>query len=138
MVLETTGNDNRPSSTTSEVSKHIHTDSPDHTIKLENTKILVVEHKWLEGGVKEAIHIRALIPSLNRDRGRNNLLKRITTLHNRHCAQLTLFCIIQDLKCTHSQLGTWHQQKELAGGLRLVNVLECGKSIHTCGSCDQG
>ena len=52
--------------------------------------------------------------------------------------QLTVFCIIQDLKCTHSQLGTWHQQKELAGGLRLVNVLECGKSIHTCGSCDQG
>ena len=30
--------------------------------------------------------------------------------------QLTLFCIIQDLKCTRSQLGTWHQQKELAGG----------------------
>ena len=52
--------------------------------------------------------------------------------------QLTLFCIIQDLKCTHSQLGTWHQQKELPFGWRLVNVLECGKSIHTCGPCDQG
>ena len=59
----------RPSSTTSEVSKHIHTDSPDHTIKLKNTKILAVEHKWFERGVNEAIHIRALKPSLNRDRG---------------------------------------------------------------------
>ena len=53
------GEHRRPSSTTSEVSKHIHTDSSDHTITLENTKILVVEHKWFERGVKEAIHIRA-------------------------------------------------------------------------------
>ena len=67
------GEHRRPSSTTSEVSKHIHTDSPDHTITLENTKILEVEHKWFERGVKEAIHIRALKPSLNRDGGRYNL-----------------------------------------------------------------
>ena len=67
------GEHRRPSSTTSEVSKHIHTDSPDHTIMLENTKILEVEHKWFERGVKEAIHIRALKPSLNRDGGRYNL-----------------------------------------------------------------
>ena len=63
----------RPSSTTSEVLKHIHTDSPDHTITLENTKILAVEHKWFERRVKEAIHIRALKPSLNRDGGQYNL-----------------------------------------------------------------
>ena len=67
------GEHRRPSSTTSEVSKHIHTDSPDHTITLDNTKILAVEHKWFERGVKEAIHIRALKPSLNRDGGRYNL-----------------------------------------------------------------
>ena len=63
----------KPSSTTSEVSKHIHTDSPDHTITLEDTKILTVEHKWFERGVMEVIHIRALKPSLNRDGGRYNL-----------------------------------------------------------------
>ena len=67
------GEHRRPSSTTSEVSKHIHTNNPDHTITLENTKILAVEHKWFERGVKEAIHIRALKPSLNRDGGRYNL-----------------------------------------------------------------
>ena len=68
------GEHRRPSSTTSEVSTHIHTDSPNHTITLENTKILqAVEHKWFERGVKEAIDIRALKPSLNRDGGRYNL-----------------------------------------------------------------
>ena len=35
--------------------------------------ILEVEHKWFERGVKEAIHTRALKPSLNRDGGRYNL-----------------------------------------------------------------
>ena len=67
------GEHRRPSSTTSEVSKHIHTDSLDHTITLENTKMVAMEHKWFERGVKEAIHIRALKPSLNRDGGRYNV-----------------------------------------------------------------
>ena len=67
------GEHRRPSSTTSEVSKHIHTDSPDHTIMLKNAKIPAVEHKWFERGGKEAIHILALKPSLNRDGGRYNL-----------------------------------------------------------------
>ena len=67
------GEHRRPSSTTSEVSKHIHTDNPNHNIMLENTKILSVEHKWFERGVKEAIYIRAMNPSLNRDGGRYNL-----------------------------------------------------------------
>ena len=67
------GEHRRPSSTTSEVSKHIHTDNPNHNITLENTKILSVEHKWFERGVKEAIYIRAMNPSLNRDGGRYNL-----------------------------------------------------------------
>ena len=53
--------------------KHIHTDSPSHTIMLENTKILSMEHNLFERGVKEAIYIRALKPSLNRDGGWHNL-----------------------------------------------------------------
>ena len=67
------GEHRRPSSTTSQVSRHIHSDNPNHNITLENAKILLVEHKWFEGGVKEAIHIRALNPSLNRDGGCYNL-----------------------------------------------------------------
>ena len=61
------GEHRRPISTTSEVLKHIHTDSPNNTITLENMKILSMEHKWLERRVKEAIYIRALKPSSNRD-----------------------------------------------------------------------
>ena len=80
------GEHRRPSSTTSEVSKHLHTDSSNHNIQLENTKILAVESNWFERGVKEAIHIRALKPSLNRDGGRyhlssiwnNTIKKRVT------------------------------------------------------------
>ena len=67
------GEHRRPSSTTSEVSKHIHSDCPNHSIMLDNTKILAVESKWFERGVKESIYIRALKPSLNRDGGRYNL-----------------------------------------------------------------
>ena len=67
------GEHRRPSSTTSEVSKHIHTDNPNHNITLENTKILSVEHKGFERGVKKAIYIRAMNPSLNRDGERYNL-----------------------------------------------------------------
>ena len=51
----------------------MHTDNPNHNITLENTKILSVEHKWFERRVKEAIHIRALNPSLKRDSGHTNL-----------------------------------------------------------------
>ena len=63
----------RPSSTTSEVAKHIHTDQPEHTVELDNTEMLTTEPRWFERGVKEAIYIRALNPSLNRDGGRYNL-----------------------------------------------------------------
>ena len=38
-VRARSGAHRRPSSTTSEVSKHIHTDNPNHNIMLENTKI---------------------------------------------------------------------------------------------------
>ena len=51
------GEHRRPSSTMSEVSNQILTDNPNHNIMLENTMILLVEHKWFERGVKEAIYI---------------------------------------------------------------------------------
>ena len=57
----------------SEVSKHIHQEQPDHGVKLDIADILTVDTKWFERGVKEAIYIRALKPSLNKDGGRYNL-----------------------------------------------------------------
>ena len=75
----------RPSSTTSEVSRHIHVDQPDHSIDIEKTRILAVEPRWFEHGVKETIYIRNNSPTLNREAGRyllphvwNNLLKSQT------------------------------------------------------------
>ena len=44
----------RPSSTTSEVAKHIHTDQPEHTVELDNTEILTTEPRWFERGVKRS------------------------------------------------------------------------------------
>ena len=63
----------RPSSSTSEVSRHIHTTEPGHSIDIANAEILEVEPRWFERGVKEAIHIRTLCPSLNKDGGSYNL-----------------------------------------------------------------
>ena len=60
----------RPSSNTSEVSRHIHQENPDHKVDITNTSILTTEPKWFERGVKEAIYIRANKPTLNRDGGR--------------------------------------------------------------------
>ena len=60
----------RRSSVNSEVSKHIHQDHKDHTVTLDKTKILSVDHRWFERGVKEAIYIRTNKPSLNADGGR--------------------------------------------------------------------
>ena len=40
---------------------------------LDNTKIRFVEPKGFERGMREAIYIRALKPSLNKDGGRYNL-----------------------------------------------------------------
>ena len=45
----------RPSSTSSEVSSHIHIESPGHHIDLNEVKILDREPRWFERGVKEAI-----------------------------------------------------------------------------------
>ena len=63
----------RPSSANSEISRHIHKDSPGHNVDINNAKILEREPRWFERGVKEAIHIRAKVPSLNKDGGRHQL-----------------------------------------------------------------
>ena len=66
----------RSSATTSEVSRHIKTinfDHPGHMIDLENTKLLTVEPKRFERGVKEAFYIRLKSRNLNSDWGRYNL-----------------------------------------------------------------
>ena len=63
----------RPSSVTSEVSKHVHKDCPGHNILMENVQILDRDARWFERGVKESIYIRANKPDLNRDAGRNQL-----------------------------------------------------------------
>ena len=44
-----------------------------HEINLDEVKILDRESSWYEQGVKEAVYIRALRPSLNRDGGRFQL-----------------------------------------------------------------
>ncbi|KAH3737362.1 hypothetical protein DPMN_043945 [Dreissena polymorpha] len=59
----------RQSSPSSEVSRQIHDCKPDHTITMENVRILDRGPSWFERGVKEAIYIRALRPGLNKDWG---------------------------------------------------------------------
>ncbi|KAI8491760.1 Arachidonate 5-lipoxygenase [Branchiostoma belcheri] len=63
----------RPSSNTSEVSQHIHIESPGHTVTLDKVRILDTEQDYFVRGVKEAVYIRAHQPSLNRDGGRYRL-----------------------------------------------------------------
>ena len=63
----------RPSSTSSEVSQHIHIESPGHHVDINQVQVLDRESRYFERGVKEAIYIRAFKPSLNRDGGRYKL-----------------------------------------------------------------
>ena len=64
----------RPSSSTSEVSQHLHLDGrPHHQVSLQNIKILDRDEDWQRRGIKESIYIRALKPDLNRDGGRHHL-----------------------------------------------------------------
>ena len=62
----------RPSTVTSEVSRHINHECPTHNISMSNTKILTTEPRWFERGVKEAIYIRTNQPPLNKDGGRQS------------------------------------------------------------------
>ena len=64
----------RPSSVSkSEVAQHIHIESPNHKLDLEQVQVLDREPRYFERGVKEAIYIRVNKPSLNKDRGRYQL-----------------------------------------------------------------
>ena len=64
---------NIPSSVNSEVSRQINCDQPDNSITLDNVRILEVEPKWFERGVRESIQIRINNLTLNKDAGRYNL-----------------------------------------------------------------
>ena len=50
---------------TSEVSRHIHQDSPGHAVSLESINILDWDPSWFERGVKEAVYIRAHRPAVH-------------------------------------------------------------------------
>ena len=62
-----------PSSTGSMVSQHINNMDPKHHVDIDSVRVLTTNKKWLMRGIKEAIYIRALRPSLNRDDGRYDL-----------------------------------------------------------------
>ena len=51
----------------SEVSQHVH--RPEHGVSLDKVKILTVDNRTIERGVKEAIYIRVMDPRLNTDAG---------------------------------------------------------------------
>ena len=63
----------RPSTTTSEVSNHIHRESPGHQVDLNKVKVLSRDTRWYERGVRESIQIRRHRPTLNKDGGRHQL-----------------------------------------------------------------
>ena len=64
----------RPSSvSSSEVSQHLHLESPGHMVSLDKVEILDADPDYVTRGIREAIYIRALQPSLNRDGGRYKL-----------------------------------------------------------------
>ena len=60
----------------SEMSQHVHVDSPEHGVRLDRVKILTVESKKFERRVNKAIYIRVAEQSLNKD-GRRYLLSAV-------------------------------------------------------------
>ena len=48
----------KSSFTTSEVSRHINIENPENHVDMDEVKVLTVEPRWFERGVREAIHIR--------------------------------------------------------------------------------
>ncbi|KAI8484574.1 hypothetical protein Bbelb_376810 [Branchiostoma belcheri] len=71
------------------VSQHIHIESPGHTVDLEGVRILDTEQDYFKRGIKEAIYIRALQPSLNRDVGRYRLQTTFDPLLTSHVGKIT-------------------------------------------------
>ena len=63
----------RQRSTSSEVSRHVNCDQPDHSISVDNVRILEVELTWFKKAVREAIQIWINNLTLNNDVGRYNL-----------------------------------------------------------------
>ena len=55
----------------SPVGAHLH--SHHHSFEADNISVLDRDSRWFQRGVKEAIHIAATSPTLNRDRGRHVL-----------------------------------------------------------------
>jgi len=75
----------RPSSSdTSEVANHIHKTCPTHAVDIKDVIVLDRDPRWFERGVKEAIYIRAVNPSLNRDGGRYHLPEVYTNIIRAH------------------------------------------------------
>ena len=62
----------------SEVSQHVHMGRLEHGVSLDKIKILTVENRKFERGVKEAIYIRVAKPNLNTD-GEHYLLPAVLT-----------------------------------------------------------
>ena len=53
----------------SPVGAHLH--SQQHQFESDNISVLDRDARWFQGGVKEAIHIAANNPTINRDGGRH-------------------------------------------------------------------
>ena len=66
----------RKNSVRSEVSQHVHVDRPEHGVSLDKVKILAVDNRKFERGVKEAIYIRVMEPS-SRDPASTRLMDAI-------------------------------------------------------------
>ena len=62
----------------SEVLQHVHVDSPEYGVSLDKVKILTVENKKYDRGVKDVIYIRVDESSLNKH-GRRYLLPAVWT-----------------------------------------------------------
>ena len=58
-----------------------------HHFDQDNVNVLDREPRWFQRGVKEAIHIAAGNPTLNRDRGRHNLPAVYHSLVQSHCRE---------------------------------------------------
>ena len=78
----------RPSTTASEVSNHIHVESSGHFVDLDNVQILDRDSRWFERGVKEAVHIKANKPSLNKDGAGTNSLESMRQLSGQRSKRL--------------------------------------------------
>jgi hypothetical protein len=104
----------RPSSTSSEVSQHIHIESPGHRVDLDKVNILDRESRYFERGVKEAIYIRVNQPSLNKDGAATNF-------HG--CLTLFFDHVFQRSHVRNSGHSTEESQSDVTENFGYVNKL---------------